>query len=341
MVPRTEVDFLDADMTIGDAARYVMQRAHSRYPVIASDVDDVVGVVHVRDLLTALLTDPESEKQPVRRIARPVPLLPSGKPLLDALSEMRAQRAHLAVVVDEYGGTDGIVTMEDILEELVGDIEDEYDPQARPAADDSEFDGLLHREELADRVRDRAARGPVRDAGRVRPDPAGAHPPARATRCATGGHRFTVTEMDGMRVARVRVDEAAPQSGTCIADRPRGKHRRTAFQVTEVQRFLKGAPQAALRSARTAGSPGPSALPRARSTRGSPAVGSTARSPQRPYPPRCPRTGRALGSAGPNLRVCPSPEHPTTSTTGRSSTSRWSARSAPSPASTRGRCGSY
>jgi putative hemolysin len=213
MIPRTEVDFLDADMTIGDAARYVMQRAHSRYPVIASDVDDVIGVVHVRDLLTALLTDPESEKQPVRRVARPVPLLPSGKPLLDALSEMRAQRAHLAVVVDEYGGTDGIVTMEDILEELVGEIEDEYDPQARPESDDSEYDGLMHREELADRSGIELPSGPYETLGGFVQTRLGRIPqPGDAVRY--GGHRFTVTEMDGMRVARVRVDEAAPHSGT-------------------------------------------------------------------------------------------------------------------------------
>jgi putative hemolysin len=209
MIPRTEVEFLDADTTVGDAARDVLGRAHSRYPVIASDVDDVIGVVHVRDLLTTLLTDPATERQEVRSIARPVPMLPAGKPLLDALSELRAQRAHLAVVVDEYGGTDGIVTMEDILEELVGDIEDEYDPQARPPSD-SEFDGLLHRDELADRSGIHLPAGPYETLagfvqmrlGRV---------PQRGDAVRFGQHRFTVTEMDGMRVARVRVDEAAPQ----------------------------------------------------------------------------------------------------------------------------------
>jgi putative hemolysin len=211
MIPRTEVEFLDSGTTVGDAARDVLRRAHSRYPVIASDVDDVVGVVHVRDLLTALLTDPLSEQQEVRRIARPVPMLPTGKPLLEALSELRAQRAHLAVVVDEYGGTDGIVTMEDILEELVGDIEDEYDPQARPASD-SEFDGLLHREELADRSGIEIPDGPYETlAGFVQTRLGRIPQPGDAVRY--GGHRFTVTEMDGMRVARVRVDETAPQSG--------------------------------------------------------------------------------------------------------------------------------
>ncbi len=210
MVPRTEVGFLDAATTVGDAARDVLGGSNSRYPVINGDVDDVVGVVHVRDLLTALLTDPATERQEVRTIARPVPKMPTGKPLLEALRDMREQRAHLAVVVDEYGGTDGIVTMEDILEELVGDIEDEYDPQARPSAD-SEFDGLLHREELAERSGIELPDGPYETlAGFVQTRLGQVPQPGDAVRFR--GHRFTVTEMDGMRVARVRVDEAAPQT---------------------------------------------------------------------------------------------------------------------------------
>jgi putative hemolysin len=211
MVPRTEVDFLDGDMTVGDAARYVLGRAHSRYPVISGDVDDVVGVVHVRDLLTALLTDPASERQEVHRIARPGPKLPTGKPLLEALPEMREQRAHLAVVVDEYGGTSGIVTMEDILEELVGDIEDEYDPQERPSPD-SELDGLLHRDELADRAGIELPEGPYETLGGFVQTRLGRIPQV-GDAVRFRGNRFTVTEMDGMRVARVRVDEVAPQPG--------------------------------------------------------------------------------------------------------------------------------
>ena len=115
----------------------MLDKPHSRYPVIGRTVDDVVGVVHVRDLLTTALMDRPAmtgggtaAPRTVGDLARPVPLLPGSKPVLAALTEMRANRTHLAVVVDEYGGTDGIVTMEDILEELVGDIEDEYDPAA-------------------------------------------------------------------------------------------------------------------------------------------------------------------------------------------------------------------
>ncbi|GAA3112100.1 hemolysin family protein [Pseudonocardia yunnanensis] len=213
MVPRTEVDFSEADMTVGDAARAVLRGSHSRYPVISADVDDVLGVVHVRDLLTVLLTDPDAESRKLREIARPVPLLPSGKPLLEALSELRAQRAHLAVVVDEYGGTAGIVTLEDILEELVGEIEDEYDPQRSPSADKSELDGLLHRDEVADLTGIGLPAGPYETLGGFVQARLG-RVPRTGDAVRFGSHRFTVTEMDGRRVAKVRVEEVAPQPGT-------------------------------------------------------------------------------------------------------------------------------
>jgi putative hemolysin len=207
MVPRTEVSFLDADTPLADAARDVLDKPHSRYPVIGRTVDDVVGVVHVRDLLTAALTGGGTPRT-VGDLARPVPLLPGSKPVLGALTEMRANRTHLAVVVDEYGGTDGIVTMEDILEELVGDIEDEYDPTAS-RGDHSEFDGLLHREELADATGIVLPEGPYEtlagfvqaELGRV---------PSVGDSLEAHGHRFTVLEMDGRRVARVRVAPPTP-----------------------------------------------------------------------------------------------------------------------------------
>ena len=214
MVPRTEVEFLSADTVLADAARHVLDKPHSRYPVTGRTVDDVVGVVHVRDLLTTVLMDRQDmtgggTARTVGDIARPVPLLPGSKPVLAALTEMRANRTHLAVVVDEYGGTDGIVTMEDIIEELVGEIEDEYDPAARAGSDSSEFDGLLHREELAGATGIVLPDGPFEtlagfvqtQLGRV---------PAVGDGFEAHGHRFTVTEMDGRRVARVRIAPPTP-----------------------------------------------------------------------------------------------------------------------------------
>jgi putative hemolysin len=216
MVPRTEVEFLSADTLLADAARHVLDKPHSRYPVTGRTVDDIVGVVHVRDLFTTVLMDRQdmtgsgaAAARTVGAIVRPVPLLPGSKPVLAALTEMRANRTHLAVVVDEYGGTDGIVTMEDILEELVGEIEDEYDLAKDAGADATEFDGLLHREELAGVTGILLPDGPYEtlagfvqtQLGRV---------PAVGDGFEAHGHRFTVTEMDGRRVARVRIAPPTP-----------------------------------------------------------------------------------------------------------------------------------
>jgi putative hemolysin len=222
MIPRTEVEFLSGDMTVGEAVREVIDRAHSRYPVTGATVDEILGVVHLRDLLTALLTDRDAARQQVRRFVRPVPLLPTGKPMLDALAELRARRAHLAVVVDEYGGTAGIVTLEDILEELVGEIEDEYDLDTPSEADGAALDGLLHRDEVAERAGITLPPGPYETlAGYVQT--ALGRVPVVGDAVDVGGHRLTVTEMDNMRVARVQVDPEEQADATGDADRPRGR----------------------------------------------------------------------------------------------------------------------
>ena len=124
MVPAPEVAWLDADWTVDAALDRVVGRPHSRYPVGEGTLDRLVGVVHVRDLVVAARTDPG---EPVRAHAQLAPIVPETKDLGALLRELRESRRHLAVVVDEYGGTAGIVTLEDVLEELVGEIEDEYD----------------------------------------------------------------------------------------------------------------------------------------------------------------------------------------------------------------------
>jgi putative hemolysin len=211
MVPRTEVKFLIAATPVCEAVRQVLDKPHSRYPVVGTSMDDIVGVVHLRDLLTNAFTVGEGvDRRTVGDITRPAPLLPGSKPVLSALAEMRADRTHLAVVVDEYGGTDGIVTMEDIIEELVGEIEDEFDP-ATIAPSSSEFDGLLHREELADRTGIVLPDGPyktlggfvLRELGRI---------PRVGDTFEAQGHEFTVIAMERRRVARIRVALPTPTS---------------------------------------------------------------------------------------------------------------------------------
>ncbi|MGP7959357.1 hemolysin family protein [Sanguibacter sp. A247] len=126
MRPRTEVAFMSADLTAAGALDVVADAPYSRYPVIGENFDDVLGFLHVRDLLRA------APGVHVRDLTREILLLPSTNRLLPAMSQMRRDGVHIAVVVDEYGGTDGIVTLEDLVEELVGDIRDEYD-EAEPA----------------------------------------------------------------------------------------------------------------------------------------------------------------------------------------------------------------
>lgn len=123
MRPRADVVFLNGDDAIADAAAFVRDMPYSRYPVIGRNFDDVLGFVHVRDLLD--VRDPKART--VRDVTRKGITLPGTSKLLPSLSLLRKSGIHLAVVIDEYGGTDGIVTLEDMTEELVGDIRDEYD----------------------------------------------------------------------------------------------------------------------------------------------------------------------------------------------------------------------
>ncbi|GAB3484410.1 hemolysin family protein [Nocardiopsis coralliicola] len=134
MRPRVEVEFLPADLPVAEAVAQVAARPYSRYPVTGADVDDVPGYVHVRDLL------PEHSPEAVLRdVMRPIIALPTTNPALPALGDMRRRGTHIAVVVNDYGGTAGIVTLEDLVEELVGDIRDEHDPAA--AAEQHHPDG--------------------------------------------------------------------------------------------------------------------------------------------------------------------------------------------------------
>jgi putative hemolysin len=147
MTPRTEVDFIDADMPIEEARTYVTEREHSRYPITGEDADHILGFLHVRDLLT-----PPQTARVVGDLIRPTVFFPGSKPVLSALTEMQGENNHLAIVVDEYGGTDGIVTIEDVLEEFVGQIRDEYDLleiASSTSLDDDEVPGLLARADAA------------------------------------------------------------------------------------------------------------------------------------------------------------------------------------------------
>jgi putative hemolysin len=129
MRPRPEVVALDYGDTVGAAAARVRDLPYSRYPVVDQSIDDITGFVHVRDLFEAVS---DASDGPLEPLVRPIPYLPSTARVLPTLTGMRAAGDQIAVVVDEYGGTDGIVTLEDLVEEVVGEIFDEYDTDAAP-----------------------------------------------------------------------------------------------------------------------------------------------------------------------------------------------------------------
>ena len=182
---------------------------HSRYPVIRGSSDDVIGFVHVRDLL-----DPEMAGRSVRlgEMTRDILTLPWTRPLLAALTDMRREGIHMAMVADEYGGTAGIGTMEDLVEELVGDIKDEYDVDegetTRHLSGDVEVDGLLNLDDFEDETGVELPEGPYETVagflmsrlGRI---------PAPGDAVVAGPHRITVLAVDGRRVSRVRVTYGA------------------------------------------------------------------------------------------------------------------------------------
>jgi putative hemolysin len=205
LVPRTEVVFLDGAVPLADAAALIGRRPHSRYPVTDGSSDNIIGFVHVRDLLAP---DTAVRAARVADLARPVIFLPETKHVLSALSEMRRDSFHLAIVLDEYGGTAGIVTLEDLVEEVIGDIRDEYDVArsrvTRLRNGELELDGLINLDDFKGETGVELTDGPYETLagyimarlGRL---------PGVGDQVTFDGLRLTVHSMDGRRIARVRL----------------------------------------------------------------------------------------------------------------------------------------
>ncbi|MEV7179095.1 hemolysin family protein [Kitasatospora sp. NPDC093679] len=206
MKPRTEVTFLDAERLVSEVRPETDSAPHSRYPVVEGSYDSVTGFVHVRDLYGAR----GAKAVRVRDLTRPVKLLPATKRVLEAMGEMRREGHHLAIVVDEYGGTAGIVTLEDLVEEVIGEIRDEYDAldttaTRRLAGGGMELDGMLNLADFSDETGVVLPEGPyetvagylVRELGRL---------PESGDQVTTeDGVRLTVAKLDGRRIERIRV----------------------------------------------------------------------------------------------------------------------------------------
>jgi CBS domain containing-hemolysin-like protein len=220
MTPRTDMVALEANLTMAEAADRVAEARRSRYPVLTDSLDDIVGVAHAKDILTALRVTPAAE---VRSIMRPPLFVPGTRQVEDVLADMKRLKTHLAVVLDEYGGTAGLVTMEDLLEEIVGPIFDEHDQPDRPVADEggtlldgsmpisqfnAEFDASLD-------DTDYTTLGGLLfgQLGRL---------PRPGDVVQVGGFSFEVVSMAGRRVETVRLLRS-PVAGAASGERGKGK----------------------------------------------------------------------------------------------------------------------
>jgi CBS domain containing-hemolysin-like protein len=132
MVPRTEIVWLERTKTVPQALALALRSGFSRIPVVGENIDDVVGVVYLKDLARRGQDAERARVTAVEEVMRPASLVPESKPVDELLREMQARRTHIAIVIDEYGGTAGLITIEDILEEIVGEITDEYDVERPP-----------------------------------------------------------------------------------------------------------------------------------------------------------------------------------------------------------------
>jgi len=209
MIPRTEVAFLEASMPVTRAMKLTAEQPHSRYPVARDSQDDIAGFVHVRDLI---MTPARARGLKVSDVTREVRQMPGTKRVLPAMSEMRREGHHLAIVVDEYGGTAGIVTLEDLIEEVIGDIRDEYDVTEGDPLEfrggEIEADGLLNLDEVHEQTGVRLPEGPYETlAGYVMA--CLGHVPRVGEAVEVDGHRLEVSELDGRRAARIRVTPLA------------------------------------------------------------------------------------------------------------------------------------
>ncbi len=215
MTPRADIDCVPDDASLREVARAVLSSGHSRLPVFKDNRDNIVGVVHAKDLLLCLEQE-KSLDDPVSSLMREPFFVPETKTIRSLLQEFRSLKQHIAIALDEYGGTSGLITIEDVLEEIVGDIQDEHD---KPAPDEiSDMGGGVY--EMSSRVflEDLADFGPKIESEDV--DTIGGfltmeagHVPAPGETFTVQGWVFTVLDADKKHVKRLRMKPAGAAGG--------------------------------------------------------------------------------------------------------------------------------
>lgn len=214
MTPRTAMVTLPADSSYKEVIYVAAHERYSRIPVFEDSVDDIIGILHIKDLLR--ITAQEKDNFDLRRHLREAYFVPEGKSISILFREMQQQNISLAIVIDEYGGTDGLIAIEDILEEIVGDIADEYDDNEQSVVKNPDgsyvLDGLLSPEEVVERVPEVSELDEEDNfdydtlAGLVLSRLERIPEPYENPSITVGYFKFTVLEMDDKRIARVRLD---------------------------------------------------------------------------------------------------------------------------------------
>ncbi len=210
MVPRIDMAGVPDTATVAAALRLIREDGHSRLPVYHEAIDQIVGIVHVKDLM-AYAQDGRDET-PVKEAARPAYFIPESKPLDGLFREMRRRKAHMAIVVDEYGGTAGLVTIEDLLEEIVGPILDEYDVEEKLVEIVNEHvalvDGRASLEEVNEQLGLDLPAGEVDTIGGFIYALLG-HVPTQGESVSADGVELFVEQLEGHRIARIRLTKRA------------------------------------------------------------------------------------------------------------------------------------
>lgn len=213
MVPRLDVVAVPEDATMGEVVEIIRQAGHSRVPVYRGSIDNVIGVLYAKDLLRLVPRD--AAPVPLGDFLRPLErdmIVPESKPIAALLLEMRTRKRHLALILDEYGGTAGIVTIEDILEEIVGEISDEHDPNTAPEIEEvSDHELLVSARISAEEVSDRLDLDWIEDEehptlGGLIQRELGRLPEAGEAVDIDGAH-ITVLSVEGHRLKRLRVEK--------------------------------------------------------------------------------------------------------------------------------------
>jgi CBS domain containing-hemolysin-like protein len=225
MVPRTDMVFVERGKTLRQAMSLALRSGFSRIPVVGENLDDVVGIAYLKDLVTRGYEHPEGEStETVDSVMRPATFVPESKPIDELLREMQARQIHLAIVIDEYGGTAGLVTIEDILEEIVGEIADEYDREQPPVewlgADEARVTARLPVEELAELFDVSIEAEDVETVGGLLAQRLGRVPLPGAV-ATVAGLRLTAESLAGRRnrIGTVRVERLGP-GATALAPAP-------------------------------------------------------------------------------------------------------------------------